>query len=326
MTDPMTRRHLLGAGLALSSAGAALAATPKPLAAWAHNNRAEAGAPGAAGVQGAPIAGGALAPTADLPGHTAHTRFAMNLEMWWSDRPFVERIRAAAALGFTDIEFWNHEGKDLAAIAAVCGELGISVSQFTAWGFVPGMNDPAHHDDFVRAIDRACEVARIIGAPMATVVGGNDQPGMSQEEMHEHITTALVRVAPLVESAGLMLILEPMNIRVDHKGHCLYGSDPALAICRAVNSPMVKINWDLYHMQISEGDLVRRLEAGFDQVGYLQLADNPGRREPGTGEIHYNRVLKAAWDLGYRKPVGAECWPSIAEDEAAWALHRADQW
>jgi hydroxypyruvate isomerase len=262
----------------------------------------------------------------ELPGQTAHTRFAMNLEMWWRDKPFVDRIRAAAALGFRDIEFWGHAGKDLHAIAEVCGELNISVAQFTAWGFVPGANDPKNHDAFVRGIDRACEVAEIVGAPMATVVGGNDQPGMTQRQMHDHIITALQRVAPIAEAAGLMLILEPMNIRVDHKGHCLYGSEPALAICRAVNSPMVKINWDLYHMQITEGDLVRHMEAGWDQVGYLQLADNPGRTEPGTGEIAYTRVLKAAWDLGYRKPVGVECYPSIKEEQAAWALHRADRW
>ena len=106
-----------------------------------------------------------------------------------------------------------------------------------------------------------------------------------------------------------MLILEPMNIRVDHKGHCLYGSPDAVRICREVNSPMVKINWDLYHMQLSEGDLCGRLKDGFDQVGYLQLADHPGRHEPGTGEIHYPRVLRQAYELGYRGYVGLECNP-----------------
>ena len=104
-----------------------------------------------------------------------------------------------------------------------------------------------------------------------------------------------------------MLILEPMNIRVDHKGHCLYGSPAAVRICREVNSPMVKINWDLYHMHISEGDLCGHLKEGFDQVGYLQLADHPGRHEPGTGEIYYPRVLREAYDLGYRDYVGLEC-------------------
>jgi hydroxypyruvate isomerase len=117
-----------------------------------------------------------------------------------------------------------------------------------------------------------------------------------------------------------------MNGRVDHPGHCLYGSVDAVKICREVDSPMVKINWDLYHMQISEGDLCGRLKDGFDQVGYLQLADHPGRYEPGTGEIYYPRVLRAAHELGYRGFVGLECRPKEGEDLAAKRVNQADQW
>jgi hydroxypyruvate isomerase len=89
---------------------------------------------------------------------------------------------------------------------------------------------------------------------------------------------------------------------------------------------MCKINWDLYHMQITEGDLCRRLREGYDQLGYLQLADNPGRNEPGTGEIYYNRVLKEAWDLGYRGLVGVECSPRNGELTAARRLVATDVW
>jgi hydroxypyruvate isomerase len=117
-----------------------------------------------------------------------------------------------------------------------------------------------------------------------------------------------------------------MNIRVDHKGHCLYGSPPAIRICQAVGSPWVKINWDLYHMQISEGDLCGRLREGFPYIGYLQLADHPGRHEPGTGEIHYNRVLREVYELGYRGFVGLECVPLRDPLEAARAVARADVW
>ena len=159
-----------------------------------------------------------------------------------------------------------------------------------------------------------------------TVVGGNDQPGMTQEEMHENIIIALKKVAPIAEKHKVMLILEPMNIRVDHKGHCLYGSPDAVRICRDVNSPYVKINWDLYHMQISEGDLCGRLREGFDQVGYVQLADHPGRNEPGTGEIQFRRVLRELRELGYDDFVGLECWPLEGETRAAERVREADTW
>lgn len=259
-------------------------------------------------------------------GKTPHTRFAINVEMWGGGMPFLKRIEESARLGFPAVEFWPYEGKDLAAIHETCQRLGIAVAQFTAWGFSPGMNDPAHHDAFEKKIREAVEVAQRLHCDKMTVVGGNDRKGVSQAEMHEQIEKALKRVKPIVEDAGVMLILEPMNIRVDHKGHCLYGSVDAVRICRAVDSPMVKINWDLYHMQISEGDLCGRLRDGFDQVGYLQLADHPGRNEPGTGEIHYPRVLKQAYELGYRGYVGTECHPSRGFVASARAVAAADRW
>jgi hydroxypyruvate isomerase len=271
----------------------------------------------------------ALAATAEdssKPGKTPNTKFAVNIEMWFRKLPFLDRIRAAADLGFPAVEFWPYQGKDIDVVAKLCGELDIVIAQFTAWGFKPGMNDPKNHDAFVKTVEEACGVAKRLDCRMMTVVGGDDQRGMTQKEMHENIITALKRAAPVAEKNEVMLILEPMNIRVDHKGHCLYGSVDAVRICRAVNSKFVKINWDLYHMQISEGDLCGRMKDGFDQIGYLQLADHPGRNEPGTGEVHYNRVLKQAKNLGYTGYVGLECNPKTTELAAAQAVARADVW
>lgn len=262
----------------------------------------------------------------DRPVAETRTRFAANVEMWWRKLPFLDRLRAAHELGFSAVEFWPWKGKDIDAIDALARELGLEIAQFTAWGFNPGLNDPANHKRFVRTIEASCATAKKLSCKKMTVVGGNDQRDMTQREMHDHIITGLKMVAPIAEDHDVMLILEPMNIRVDHKGHCLYGSEDAVRICRAVDSTHVKINWDLYHMQISEGDLCGRLRDGFDQVGYLQLADHPGRTEPGTGEIHYNRVLREAWDLGYRDWVGVECRPKTTEMAAARGLAQADVW
>jgi len=279
---------------------------------------------GAATVTGAHAAE-ATEDTSSL-GKTKNTKFAVNVEMWWTKLPFIERLKQAAALGFPAVEFWPYEGKKLDDVRRVCDEGNLEIAQFTAWGFSPGMNDPKNHDRLVKKIEEACQVAKKIRCPLMTVVGGNDQPGMTQDEMHENIIVGLKKVAPIAEANNIVLILEPMNIRVDHKGHCLYGSVAPVRICREVNSKHVKINWDLYHMQISEGDLCGRLKDGFDQVGYLQLADHPGRHEPGTGEIHYPRVLKQAHDLGYRGYVGLECTPGTDELTAAKAVALADQW
>ncbi len=257
---------------------------------------------------------------------SSQTRFAANLEMWWGGMAFLDRIDAAAALGFPAVEFWPHHNKDIDAVAERAKAAEITIAQFTAWGFSPGLNETSNHARFEERIREACAVAKRLDCKMATVVGGNDVQGLSQAQMHENIITGLKRVAPIAEENDITLILEPMNIRVDHKGHCLYGSPDAVRICREVGSSHVKINWDLYHMQISEGDLCGRLSDGFDQVGYLQVADHPGRREPGTGEICYSRVLRQAHDLGYEGFVGVECYPSEAPEEAARRMAKAMRW
>jgi hydroxypyruvate isomerase len=297
MTHP-DRRTFLGA----VAASAALAAAP-------------GGAPADAGK-----------PAPDKPGRTPHTRFAVNVEMWWTKLPFLQRLERAAELGFPAVEFWPYENKDIPAVAKRCKELGLEVAQFTAWGFKPGLNDPKNHEAFVKKIAVSCAVAEQLACRLMTVVGGDDVPGLTQAQMHQNIIDGLKRAAPLAEKHQITLILEPMNIRVDHKGHCLYGSEPAVRICRAVGSKFVKINWDLYHMQISEGDLCGRLREGFDQLGYVQIADHPGRNEPGTGEINYTRVLQELQKLGYKGYVGLELRPKTSELEAARAVWRADQW
>jgi hydroxypyruvate isomerase len=302
---PLSRRSLIAG----SAAAASLALASAPLAA---QNEEE----------------GEVASAGDLArlGKTQHTKFAVNCEMWWTKLPFMDRLKKAASFGFPAVEFWPYQGKDIPAIKKLKDELKFEIAQFTAWGFEPGMNDPRQEDAFVARIEEACQVAHQLDCKKMCVVAGNNQKGMTKEQMHAQCIKALKRAAPIAEREKVMLILEPMNGRVDHPGHCLYGSEDAVKICRAVDSPMVKINWDLYHMQIAEGDLCGRLKEGFDQVGYLQLADHPGRNEPGTGEINYSRVLRQAKELGYTDYVGLELRPKTTELNAAMAVNKADQW
>ncbi|MBI5361685.1 MAG: TIM barrel protein [Planctomycetes bacterium] len=259
-------------------------------------------------------------------GKTPHTRFAVNVELWWSKLPFLERIRKSAELGFPGVEFWDGRSKDLDAIAALSKELGIAVTQFTGWGFEPGLCHAKHHDAFEQGIREALEASKKLGNEHLCVVAGNLQPDLTLEQMHANVIAGLARVAPLAEAAGVTLMLEPMNGRVDHPGHCLYGSADALKIVRAVGSPRVKLLWDLYHMQISEGDLCGHMREGLAEIAYLQLADHPGRHEPGTGEVNYSRVLREAHELGFRGWVGLECSPKGDPLDAARAVARADRW
>ncbi len=258
-------------------------------------------------------------------GKTKNTKFAVNVEMWWTKLPFMERLVKAAEFGFPAVEIWPYQNKDVPAVAKLCKERKLDIAQFTAWGFEPGMNNPANEEKCVKQIEEACGIAHQWSCPKMCVVAGNNQKGMTKEEMHAQVIKVLKRVAPIVEREKVMLILEPMNGRVDHPGHCLYGSEDAVKICRAVDSPMVKINWDLYHMHISEGDLCGHLKDGIDQVGYIQLADHPGRNEPGTGEIYYPRVMRQLKELGYTGYVGLELVPKDGNAlAAAIAVNKMD--
>jgi len=247
-----------------------------------------------------------------------NTKYAANLALWWGKgKPVIDKIDKAHELGFEAIEFWAYGKEDIDGIAAKCEKLGIKVAQFTAWGKPLGSGK--NIDEFEAGIKEAITVAHQLGAPMMTVTGHRWVEGYTLEEQLANYTKAMQRVAPLCEAANVMIIVEPFN-PVDHGKNTLNGSQAAVLICREVDSPMIKINWDFYHMQLSEGALIHYLQAGYDQVGYLQLADTPGRFQPGTGELNYTAILKAAHDLGYRGYVGVECRPQGTEAEALQQL------
>lgn len=247
------------------------------------------------------------------------TKFSANMAMWYGGRkaPMLEQIEKAHADGFDAIEFWAYGGEDIDAVAAKCKELGMKVSNFTAWG--KSITSGENIEEFEAGIKEAITVAKKLEAKKMTVVGHKWSKDVSEEDQIANYTAALKRVAPHCEEAGVMIIIEPFN-PVDHGKNLLNGSQLAVEICREVDSPMIKINWDFYHMQLSEGALITYLERGFDQVGYLQLADTPGRHQPGTGELNYRAILKAAYDLGYRGYVGVECRPKGTEQEAIQQL------
>ena len=232
---------------------------------------------------------------------------------------FMQRFEQAAVAGFGAIEFWDYdkEGRDMAAVAALCKKLDLDIVQFTGWGG-PSLADTANHDAFSEGMKRAVDIAHQLDAPMFTVVGHQTVDDIGQANSVANLSRALERVVPILEDAGKMLILEPFN-PVDHQGHFLNGSADALKICRSIDSPSVKINWDLYHMQLTEGNIVANMRDGLDQIGYVQIADIPGRHQPGSGELNFPFIFGALEDMGYTGPIGLECWPEENDENKAIA-------
>ena len=289
---------------------------------------------GAAALTGATVVGAHLdaakevIPQVDKPGQTPNTTFAVNLEMWFRGMPFGERIERAAKLGFPAVEFWPYQKRDMVDAAKRLRGHGMTVSQFTAWAFGKELNNPKVGDDLlVQAIKESCEVAKKLpDCHMFTVVIGDDIEGLTKEEMFAAAIPKLKKVVPILEKHKKMIIIEPMNPH-NHPGHCLYGSKDGISICKAVGSEWVKLNWDLFHMQRYEGNLIDNLRKGKDFIGYFQLADSPDRNEPGTGEVNYTEVFKAIKEIGYQRPVGLECFPEDGDVvRAAQRIHAVDTW
>lgn len=261
----------------------------------------------------------------DLPGRTPHTPIAVNIEMWF-EGDFCERIEQAARLGFPAIELWTWRDKDLEKGGELLRRHGMTATQFTAWGFGREINDPAFPvERFVEEVEAACEATSLLpGCDRFCVVAGDDIDGLSKGSMQAAVIEKLKAVVPILEKHRRTVIVEPMN-PYNHPAHCLYGSDDGIALCKAVGSEWVKLNWDLFHMQRFEGNLIDNLEKGREWIGYVQFADSPDRNEPGTGEVNYSEVFRKVREIGYTLPLGAECMPKDGDAQrAAERLHEVD--
>ncbi|WZO97592.1 TIM barrel protein [Isosphaeraceae bacterium EP7] len=257
---------------------------------------------------------------------TTWLTYAVNVEMFWTNLPFPDRLREVAKAGFTHYEFWPWRNKDIALIADLNRELGLTPVQFTASprSFDRGIADPKRRGEFLDDVRAAIPIAKSLGVKLLTVVAGEEPAGVGRPAQTAAVIESLKEAAPIAEAAGVTLILEPLNVLVDHPKQHVVTSEHAAAIMHAVGSPAVKILFDVYHQQISEGNLIGNIRKYKDVIGYYQIADHPGRHEPGTGEIHYANVLRAIHETGYRGPIGLELSPKSDPAEALRAVREMD--
>jgi hydroxypyruvate isomerase len=243
--------------------------------------------------------------------------YAVNLDTWFKQAPFEQRFAMAKALGFKTIEFWKADrgdGMDARAIRKLADDNGLSIVQYAPTA--PNFSDPAVHPDLLKMVESAITDSKILGCSKFTIVGHHLVDGMTREAMLAGYTTGLMRIAPMLEAAGITALVEPFN-RVNHIGHLLNGSTPAVAMIKSVNSPRVKLLWDFYHMQLEEGDLIEKFTAAVAQVDHVQIGDVPGRHEPGTGEVNHANLLRAVRTAKFAGPIGLEFSPLDNNDARA---------
>lgn len=243
--------------------------------------------------------------------------YAINLDTWGKQLPFEQRFALARRLGFRTIEFWSVDrgnGTKASQIKRWMDENGLVVTQFApAW---PNFAEPSKIPELMKVTEQAIADAAVLNCSKITITGHSLVEGMSREAQLAGYTAGLMRMAPLLEKAGVTGMVEPFN-RVNHLNHLLNGSQPAVPMVRSVGSPRIKLLWDFYHMQLEDGDLIEKFNAGFSEVAHVQIGDVPGRHQPGTGEIHHANLLRAVRAAGYQAPIGLEFLPLDQDDARA---------
>lgn len=163
-----------------------------------------------------------------------------------------------------------------------------------------GLVNPREREGFLREVNASVEAAKKVEAKRLVVLTGNELGGMPRSEQMANAVAALRAAAPILEKNGITAVVEVLNTYVDHAGYFLYYVRDAAELIDRVGSPNVKILFDIYHVQIMEGNLIQNIRMNIDRIGHFHIGDNPGRHEPGTGEINYRNVFRAIYDLGDR--------------------------
>jgi hydroxypyruvate isomerase len=270
-----------------------------------------------------------------VPGHQPfRLNYAPPLGMFDNHaRDPLDQIRCLHDLGFRAIEDNGMKRRPAALqekIGALLQQLGMEMGVFVAnadFGKVTfASNDSADTEKILADLRESLEVAKRVGARWCTVVPGRYHQGVEWDYQTARVIENLRRAAAICEPSGLCMVLEPLNPWRDHPGLFLTKIPQAYLLCRAVQSPSCKILFDIYHQQITEGNLIPNIDRAWDEIAYFQIGDNPGRQEPTTGEINYRNVFKHIHAKGYQGVLGMEHGKSKPGKEGELAVVEAYRW
>lgn len=225
----------------------------------------------------------------------------------------IDQINYMADLGFKAFEDNGMSSRSIALqnkISKTLVNRGMKMGVFVAHKIYwekPNLSsgDDDYRDEFLKHIRNSVEVAKRVNAKWMTVVPGHLDLRKDMSYQTSNVVETLKRASDILEPHGLVMVLEPLNFR-DHPGLFLTESPQAFQICKAVDSPSCKILFDIYHQQIQEGNLIPNIDDSWDEIAYFQIGDNPGRKEPTTGEINYKNIFSFIYKKGYDGILGME--------------------
>ncbi len=225
--------------------------------------------------------------------------------------PIAEACARVKASGISAIEYWAWWEKDLDELEAAVKESGLTIAACCT-KFI-SLTDPALRADYLEGLRESIAAAKRLGCDILISQVGDFRVGVSADEQHESLVEGLKEAAPMLEEAGVTLVIEPLNELVDHAGYFLVRSEDAFDVIDDVGSDRVRVVFDIYHQQISEGNLISNIVTNIDKIAHFHAAGNPGRHELQIGEINYPQVFGAIQSAGYTGYIGLEYWP-VAED------------
>lgn len=253
-------------------------------------------------------------------------RLAANLSTLFTERPFLDRFQAAAQAGFTAVECQFPYVAEPDAIAAQLKGTGLDWVLFNA---PPGRAEagergiaclPGREHEFDAGIELAARYVAAGGCRRVHVMAGLLPTGADRARHLDQYVRSIGRAADRLAGLDVTVMIEPINTRVDVPGYLLDGTQLALDCMARAARPNIRLQYDVYHMQIMEGDLMRAVTRLLPHIGHIQIADNPGRHEPGTGEIAFDRLLAHIDATGYSGHVGCEYVPAAGTNAGLdWA-------
>jgi hydroxypyruvate isomerase len=222
------------------------------------------------------------------------------------------QIQTVKNIGFKYFEFWSWWDKDIDLIERMVKQEEIQLSALCT-RFI-SLVDRNEHLDYQQDLKLTIEVAKRLGVQTIITQTGNEMD-LPRNQQLQNLKDGLISCIPLLEEADITLVVEPLNLLVDHPGYFLSSSDEAAELIATLNDSHIKMLFDVYHQQITEGNVTRRLMQYLPYIGHIHVADNPGRREPGTGELNYHYIFASLKHAGYQGGIGLEFFPDQSPEE-----------
>lgn len=232
--------------------------------------------------------------------------YSVCIDALFGGTDFLEGMRQIKEVGINAFEFWSWWDKDIERIAAKKDELGLTVAAMCT-KFI-SLVDPEQHEAYLAGLQESIAAAKVLGCRTLISQVGSDT-GAPRCEQRKALCEGLKRAVPLLEESGITLVVEPLNTAVDHAGYFLSSSKEAFEIIREVGSENVKVLFDIYHQQITEGDVIRSIRDNIADIGHFHAAGNPGRHELDNGELDYPNIFKAIDRTQYAGFMGLEYFP-----------------